>query len=108
MKLKPIPKFKNEQEEQEFWSEHDVTKYMQVVKAGGSYFPNLKAQTETISLRLPQELLNTIKAQANRQDIPYQSLMKSKLFELFMVKRKRHYGRSEQPTAAPGQSTKTV
>jgi len=32
-KLKPIPEFKNEQEEKEFWETHDSTDYVDMSKA---------------------------------------------------------------------------
>ena len=38
--------------------------------------PNLKPSTKTISLRLPQHLLDSIKSAANARDVPYQSLIK--------------------------------
>ena len=38
--------------------------------------PNLKPSTRTISLRLPQHLLDSIKVAANARDVPYQSLIK--------------------------------
>jgi predicted DNA binding CopG/RHH family protein len=38
--------------------------------------PNLKPTTKTISLRLPQHPLDSIKAAANSRDVPYQSLIK--------------------------------
>lgn len=79
--LKKIPKFKNEDEEFEFWSTHDVTDYFDIKKAEPVIFPNLKYSTETISLRLPQSLLASIKALANKRDVPYQSLMKIFLAE---------------------------
>src|ERR1041384_5877383 len=81
-KLKPIPKFKNEDEEREFWSKHDSTDYVDWSKAiVNPKFPNLKFSTETISLRIPQGLLEDIKILANRQDVPYQSLIKVYLAE---------------------------
>jgi predicted DNA binding CopG/RHH family protein len=39
-------------------------------------FPNLKASTQTISLRLPTALLSDLKVLANKRDVPYQSLLK--------------------------------
>jgi predicted DNA binding CopG/RHH family protein len=39
-------------------------------------FPNLKPSTTTISLRLPDAMLNKIKVMANKQHVPYQSLIK--------------------------------
>ena len=38
--------------------------------------PNLKLTTQTISLRLPLALLEQIKVEANKRDMPYQSLIK--------------------------------
>jgi len=81
-KIKPIPKFKNEDEEREFWAAHDVTDYFDMSKAiRNPVFPNLKPSTQTISLRLPQYLLERIKELANSRDVPYQSLMKIFLAE---------------------------
>ena len=75
-KLKEIPKFKNEDEEREFWWAHDSTEYVAWDEAERVIFPNLKPTTRTISLRLPESLLNRIKAAANKRDVPYQSLIK--------------------------------
>ena len=41
-KLKPIPVFKNEAEEREFWESHDTTEYLDLSKARRVHFPNLK------------------------------------------------------------------
>jgi len=38
--------------------------------------PNLKPSTKTIYLRLPESLLDRIKIEANKRDMPYQSLIK--------------------------------
>ncbi|PIP52151.1 hypothetical protein COW80_04875 [Candidatus Beckwithbacteria bacterium CG22_combo_CG10-13_8_21_14_all_01_47_9] len=75
--IKPIPKFKNEDEERNFWATHSATDYFDMSKAiKNPVFPNLKPTTESISLRLPQYLLARIKQLANAKDVPYQSLMK--------------------------------
>jgi len=79
---KIIPKFKSENEEREFWANHSMVDYMEEVNEPVS-FPNLKPSTKTISLRLPEELLDTIKIEAHRRDMPYQSFMKAKLYEVF-------------------------
>jgi predicted DNA binding CopG/RHH family protein len=55
----------------------DWSKAQQVV------FPDLKPSTETISLRMPVPLLHAIKREANRRDVPYQSLIKVVLAEQF-------------------------
>jgi predicted DNA binding CopG/RHH family protein len=44
-------------------------------------FPNLKPSTTTISLRLPDSMLNKIKVMANKRHVPYQSLIKMLLAE---------------------------
>lgn len=75
-KLKKLPKFKTLSEERDFWQEHDSADYIDWSKAKRAVFPNLKPSTKTISLRLPESLLNAIKVMANKDDIPYQSLMK--------------------------------
>lgn len=80
-KLKPIPKFKNIQEEAEFWDTHDTTDYLDWSNATKIAFPNLKPSTESISIRLPSSLLVNIKTLANKKDVPYQSLMKIFLSE---------------------------
>jgi predicted DNA binding CopG/RHH family protein len=80
-KLKQIPKFKNEDEEREFWSTHDSSEYLDWSKARKLRFPKLRPSVRSISLRLPEALLERIKVLANRHDIPYQSLMKVYLSE---------------------------
>ena len=81
-KLKKIPKFKNEDEEDEFWSTHDSTEYIDWSKAiVNPSFPNLKFSTKTITIRVPQSLLDNLKSIANKKDVPYQSLVKVYLDE---------------------------
>ena len=63
--LKLIPKFATEAEEQAFWSKEDLTDYLDWMKARKVVLPNLKSTTKTISLRLPEHLLDSIKAAAN-------------------------------------------
>jgi len=75
-KFKRIPKFKNEDEERKFWVKHDSTEYLDWGKARKVTFPNLQPSTKTISLRLPESLLNKIKSEAHKRDVPYQSFMK--------------------------------
>ena len=74
--LKAVPKFANEAEKRAFWEKHDSTDYLDWAKAQRAVLPNLKPTTKTISLRLPQHLLDSIKAAANSRDVPYQSLIK--------------------------------
>ncbi len=81
-RIKPIPKFKSEDQEREFWAVHDSTEHVDWSKAiVNPVFPNLKPTTQSISLRLPKYLLARIKEIANSKDVPYQSLMKVFLAE---------------------------
>ena len=75
-RLKTIPKFSSEAAESAFWEKNDSTRYLDWNKAQVASFPNLKPSTKTISLRLPQHLLDAIKTAANARDVPYQSLIK--------------------------------
>ena len=74
--LKPIPQFADEKEEQLFWEQNDSSDYLDWSKAKKVVMPNLKPTTKTISLRLPQHLLDSIKSAAHARDVPYQSLIK--------------------------------
>jgi predicted DNA binding CopG/RHH family protein len=78
---KPIPKFKSEDEEREFWATHDSADYVDWSRAKAVSFPQLKPSTRTISLRLPEALLENLKMLANKRDVPYQSLLKVFLAE---------------------------
>ena len=80
-KLKKLPKFKNEKEEFKFWSIHDSTEYIDYSKGKRGLFPNLKPSTRTISIRLPESLIEHLKVLANKRDVPYQSLLKMFLIE---------------------------
>ena len=81
IKKKTIPKFKNEDEEREFWDKESPLDYFEKEKAKKVVLSNLKPSTEVISLRLPSGLLSEIKLFANKNDIPYQSFMKMMLAE---------------------------
>ncbi|MBK6962053.1 MAG: BrnA antitoxin family protein [Gammaproteobacteria bacterium] len=74
---KATPKFKTEAEERGFWEKNDSSEYVDWAKATRVAMPNLKPSTRTISLRLPEMLLDSIKMEANKRDIPYQSLIKA-------------------------------
>lgn len=80
-KLKPIPKFKSEAKEREFWEAQNSTAYVDWSKAERVRLPNLKLSTQAISLRLTVSLLERIKIEANKRDVPYQSLIKVWLTE---------------------------
>ena len=71
-----IPKFKTEAQERAYWETHDSSGHLDWTKAKKVMLPNLRPSTKTISLRLPQHLLDSIKVAANARDVPYQSLIK--------------------------------
>jgi predicted DNA binding CopG/RHH family protein len=78
---KRIPKFKSEDNEREFWAKQDSTEVLDWKKAKKVVLPNLKPSTKTISLRLPESMLEELKLLANKKDVPYQSLLKIFLSE---------------------------
>lgn len=75
-KAKQIPVFKTEAEERAYWESHTSSDYLDWSKGQRVSMPNLKPSTKTISLRLPEGLLDRIKIEANKRDMPYQSLIK--------------------------------
>ena len=79
--MKKIPEFKTESEEREFWEKNDSSDYLDWKKAEQVVFPSLKPTTKAISLRLSESMLAQIKVEANKRDVPYQSLMKIWLSE---------------------------
>lgn len=81
MNKPPVPTFKNEDEEREFWATHDSTEFLDWSKARRAVFPNLKPSTKTISLRLPASIIAALKVLAHKRDVPYQSLLKVFLAE---------------------------
>lgn len=86
---KTTPEFETEAEERAFWESHDSSEYVDWSQAQHERFPNLKPSTKTISLRLPEGLLDSIKIEAHRRDVPYQSLIKTWLAEHLDRERKR-------------------
>ena len=73
---KKMPQFKSEKEERDFWQRHDSTEYVDWKNAERLTLANLKPSVKTISLRLPESMLEELKLLANKRDVPYQSLVK--------------------------------
>ena len=71
-----LPKFKNEDEEREFWAKINLADYYEPSDFEKVSFPNLKPTTRSISIRIPEYLLNRVKEKANEINVPYQSLIK--------------------------------
>lgn len=72
-KTKTIPAFASETEEARFWNSVDSTAYF---SGRGGVHLKLPARTTTISLRLPNRILERLKRLATLKDVPYQSLLK--------------------------------
>jgi predicted DNA binding CopG/RHH family protein len=68
-RLKTTPKFASEAAERAFWEKNDSTGYLDWKKVQLTVLPNLKPSTQTISLRLPQHLLDSIKTAANARGV---------------------------------------
>ncbi|MDZ7832306.1 MAG: BrnA antitoxin family protein [Desulfobacterales bacterium] len=71
-----IPKFKSEAEERLFWQKHDSSEYIDWSDAENVVMPKLKPSTRSISIRLPESMIEELKVIANKRDVPYQSLLK--------------------------------
>lgn len=84
---KRIQKFKNEDEEREFWATHSPLDYFESRSFERPLFPNLKPSLKSISIRLPESMLAEIKILANKKDVPYQSLAKMYLARQIALER---------------------
>jgi predicted DNA binding CopG/RHH family protein len=91
MTAKRIHRFKNEEAERRFWAKHDSTEFIDWSQGKRTLFPNLRPSTKTISLRLPESLLEALRALARKRDVPYQSLLKMFLAE--RIEREFHHPR---------------
>lgn len=74
-----LPRFKNEDQEREFWAKIDLADYFEPSDFEPVSFPNLKPTSRAISIRLPEYLIDRLKEQANEINVPYQSLIKGYL-----------------------------
>lgn len=90
--MKKIPKFKSEDKEREFWAEHSPLDYFDISRAKRVDFPNLKPSLKSISLRLPEGMLDALKTMANVRDVPYQSLIKMILAKGIQEERRKNRG----------------
>ena len=88
--MKKIPRFKSETQEREFWAKADSTRYVNWKRGRRIVFPNLKPSLTTISVRLPDLLLEELKLLANKRDVPYQSLLKVFLAERLAQERQSY------------------
>jgi len=86
---KKVPKFKDEEEERAFWANEDSTEYIDWSQGEKVTLPKLQPSTKTISLRLPEFILEELKLLAHKRDVPYQSLMKMFLKERIDIEFRR-------------------
>jgi predicted DNA binding CopG/RHH family protein len=83
-----IPKFRNEDEEREFWATHSPLDYFDAGSIRKTPFPNLKPTLKSISIRIPADMLAELKTLANKIDVPYQSLAKVFLARQIAIERR--------------------
>ena len=95
-----IPGFENEDQEREFWAKHSALDYFDTGRPLKGSFPRLKPSLKSVSIRLPEDLLVELKNLANKQDVPYQSLMKTFLARQVAIERKSPVGRRKQKKGA--------
>ena len=88
-KRKPVPEFRSEDEERQFWGDHDSAEFIDWHTAKRHKFPKLRPTLRTISLRLPVSMIEDLKILANKRDVPYQSLLKVFLAERLKKERRR-------------------
>lgn len=88
---KKIAEFENEDQERDFWSDHDAADHIDWSDAKRLSFPNLKPSTKTISVRLPESMIEDLKILANKKDVPYQSLLKIFLAERIKEEMTSHH-----------------
>ncbi len=75
-RVRKVPRFRTEDEERDFWASHDSAEFVDWRQAERVKLPNLRPTTRTISIRLPEAMIERLKVLANKRDIPYQSLLK--------------------------------
>lgn len=86
-KLKPLPKFRNEDEERDFWASHEIVDYIDTRRPIRLDLSHLKPSTQTVTLRMPKSMIEDLKTIANKNDVPYQSLIKVILAERIQEER---------------------
>lgn len=79
-----IPKFKNEDEEHEFWMNIDLSDYFKLNDF--KHFDleqflkeHQEPKTTRVTIRIPTDIVKSYKEKASELDVPYQSLMKQQL-----------------------------
>ena len=86
---KLIPVFRNEEEERAFWAGHSPLDYMDQASASRRTFPDLRPTLKSVSIRLPEDMVEQLKVLAHKKDIPYQSLAKIYLAREILMERRK-------------------
>ncbi len=71
-----IPKLSSESAERDFFNSLDLVDVYKASDFSSASFPDLKPTTRSVSIRMPVYILNRLKEQANKLNIPYQTLLK--------------------------------
>jgi len=89
--LKPIPEFKNEDEEREFWATHSSVDYVDWSKAyrPSEPFHNLKPSEDLLEFKMPIDDMKTLDSLAEEQHISRDVLARNVIQEWI----KRQQGR---------------
>lgn len=87
-KVKQVPVFKSEDEEREFWENNSPLEFMDRTSARKGVFPDLKPSLKSVSIRLPEDMLEELKVLAHKKDVPYQSLVKIYLSREILMERR--------------------
>ncbi len=79
-----LPKFKNENEEHDFWEKIDLSEYYEAKDLkpfNVTEFLKVHAEPKTtrVTIRIPTNIVRQYKKKASEFDVPYQSLMKQQL-----------------------------
>lgn len=96
-----IPTFASEQEEADFWSQHELADDLlnRMESPAEDVLPPPRQRTKAISLRLDPDTLARLKALAAARGMPYQRLLKQFLVERLYVEESR--GGSDVGSDAP-------
>ena len=83
--IRPLPDFKSEDEEFEFWATHDSTDYFDLSKAEvireKNAFPNLSRTETKLEVPLSPDLVDRLKARAKTEGVPLELLLQRYLRE---------------------------
>src|SRR6266481_672151 len=78
-KLKPIPEFKNEDEEFEFWSTADSTEYLDPAGWRRVPPPMIAGNEDTVFLRMPHALTEEVERLSRERKIDVQEMIQQLL-----------------------------